>query len=147
MTSMTSRRRCRCNIGWQRKVTVPGHLLELLSGRLCPLLPLGQTDGTAVNVNIRRRKGIAAVRRNERPVGPYVVVTTTKLFQGLPRFTGAGIQLPVDLFGLERLVKSLEEPQLRRRPILDAHMRVLAVDVLAKRSREKARAVVGDEKR
>ena len=65
--------------------------------------------------------------------------------------------LSVHLLGLERLAgagarvkwhaKPLEQPELGRRAVGDAHMRIVAVDVAAKCSGEKARPVVGDQER
>lgn len=65
-----------------------------------------------------------AGHRLERPVRTELVVALTELFQRVPRFPGARVELPVDLLGLERLMESLQQPELRRGAILDAHVRV-----------------------
>jgi hypothetical protein len=44
-------------------------------------------------------------------------------------------------------VKALQQPQLRRRAVLDAYVREATVDLATKALGEEARAVVGDQKR
>ena len=44
-------------------------------------------------------------------------------------------------------MKALEQAKLRRGAVLDAHMGVIALDVALEVPRNKARAVVGDQKR
>ena len=44
-------------------------------------------------------------------------------------------------------MEALEQAELGRRAVLDAHLRVVAVDVTAKRTGDETRAVVGDQKR
>ena len=44
-------------------------------------------------------------------------------------------------------METLEQPEPVGRAVLDAHVRVVAIDVLAKRPGKKARAIVGDWER
>ena len=74
------------------------------------------------------------------------VVASAEHFERFPRLAGAGVELPVHLLALQRLVETLQQPELGRRSVPDTHVRVDAVDVSAKRPCEKARAIVGDQK-
>ena len=78
---------------------------------------------------------------------PPVVVASAEHFERFPRLAGAGVELPVHLLALQRLVEAFQQPEPGRRAVPDTQVRVVAVDVSAKRPCEKARAIVGDQKR
>src|SRR5271166_383001 len=123
------------------------HRRKFLPRRLRPTLPPRELHGAPLNVDLLRGHHITAPRGFERPVRADLVVATTELLERFARLGGTAVELPVHLFGFERLVKSLQEPELRRRAVLDAHVRVLPGNVRLEVPRQKARAIVGHQKR
>ena len=89
-----------------------------------------------MNVHVGRRDRVAALRGHQRPVRAHLVVAPAEHFERFPRLAGAGVELPVHLLALQRLVEALQQPELGRRAVPDAYMGVVAVDVPAKRPRE-----------
>ena len=65
----------------------------------------------------------------------------------MPAPPRAAVELPIHLLGLERLVEVLEQAQVCGRAVVDAHMAGVPVDMRLEASRDKARTIVGDEKR
>ena len=104
----------------------------------------GRPGGLPMNVHVGRRDRVAALGRHQCPVRAHLVVAPAEHFKRFPRLAGAGVQLPVHLLGFQRLVEALEQPELGRRPVPDAHVGIVAVDVSTKRPREEARPIVGD---
>src|SRR5690606_35324413 len=121
---------CRCRVGCrQRKVHVFGHLSELLPRRLRPALPLWQLRRLAADVDIHRRDDVAAFARDQSPMWANFVVAAPECSERISGLRRRGIEVPVHFLGFQRLMKALEESELRRRAVLDAHMRIVAVDV------------------
>jgi len=57
-----------------------------------------------------------------------VVVALPEYVQRGPCFARIAVELLVHLLGLERLMKPLQQSELRRRAVVDPHMRVLPLE-------------------
>jgi len=69
-----------------------GHpILEFLTGRLGPALPLRQLDSLTINVHIGGGHRISARGGDQRPLGPDIVVTPAEDFQRFSVFTRAAV--------------------------------------------------------
>jgi hypothetical protein len=73
-----------------------------------------------------------------------LVVASAELIERLARLTRTRVELP--LLALERLVKTLQQPELSGRAIADPHVDIALGNMALKISGHKARTVVGHQK-
>ena len=98
------------------------HFIQLGFRRLRPALPLRNPNCLAFDIDIMRRYRITALQRYQCPVRPNRVITKAKFFQTNSPVSRIIVETPVNLFLLQRSVKSLQQAKLSRCMILDTHV-------------------------
>ena len=112
------------------------HSREFLLRQFLSTLPIRYLDRPSTNIHI------ATAPRLQRIARPLIVVTHPKLVQTTTGIRRSLIQAPVHLFGLQSLMKPLQQTQLRRHPIRDAHIIKPTLFADSKRPRPKTRPIV-----